>query len=125
MKYILVLFLTSSLYAEDAIPKTTTSSVVYKISFATLAGATAADFATSVGKRELNPVLAGRNGQFSIGKGIALKSVGLGTSFVLGKTLFRKRPKLAAIVNFAASGAFTYVAYRNLQNSRIQSLTIR
>lgn len=83
-----------------------------------LAAGSALDFSSSVGKQELNPTMRGSNGQFSMGRGVAVKG-GLALGIVVSQGWFvRRHPgmaveKTAALTNFATAGVMMGVAIRN------------
>ena len=80
----------------------------------------AADLATSVGKRELNPALRGADGRFG-GRGIAVKSLVTGSALAGQWLLVRRAPesgKYAAVANFGMAGVFTAAAVHNAGNKR-------
>jgi hypothetical protein len=85
-------------------------------SFVALAGANAADIGTSLGRHELNPLLAGSNGMLDTGRAIEIKGALVG-GLVLTEWLFHRRhPEMAkpfAFVNFATAGALGAVAAHN------------
>lgn len=89
---------------------------VWRVSQALLAGADAADVASSWGKIEANPLLhAGSH--FSYGS-LAIKLGGLGGSIAAQHYLLRKSPELtpvAASTNLAAAAVLGAVAGRNMR----------
>lgn len=92
----------------------------WKASVVALAGATAADAASSVGRIELNPVLRSADGRFGA-RGIAIKAAISGGAVFAQWLLLRKNPeaeKYAATANFLAATTFTSVAFRNATNQR-------
>jgi len=88
---------------------------LYRASVAALVAANAADLATSWGKRESNPILAGRGGRFS-GGSLAIKGALTMTSLTIQHFALRKseRPLRALTwVNFALAGGLSGVAVHN------------
>jgi hypothetical protein len=86
-------------------------SRLWRISVAAVAGASAADYATSLGHYERNGLLAGADGRFSPGRAIAFK---LGPQAGLLYWQARSRNKrLWAVVNFAMAGVYGATAVYN------------
>ncbi len=88
---------------------------LWKISLAALAGATAADAASSWNRPEANPVLRNSNGQFGT-QGVGIKIGLAGAVAVTQYMLARKGLKyerVAAFANFAAAGVFGAAAIHN------------
>lgn len=79
------------------------------------------DWASSVGKRELNPLLRGADGRLSHTR-MAAWHVGPAVGGVAMQYLLAKRgkriPKWVIVANFAAGGAMTLVAARNFRIAR-------
>lgn len=91
---------------------------MWKTSLAVMAAASAADLLTSIGKRELNPVLRGSDGRFGA-RGAAFKSALTGGAMLGQFLLIRKNPNAApyaAISNFGMAGVFTSAAIHNFHN---------
>ena len=87
----------------------------WKASVAALAAAAAADAQTSVGRRELNPLLAGPGGRFGM-RGIAIKGAITGGAIGMQYLLTRRNPasaKYAAAANFGMTGIFSAAAMHN------------
>ena len=84
----------------------------YRVSQVALVGANVADLATSRGHYELNPLVAGRDGRFSLGRGVALKVGYLGGLTLVQGRMPRHR-RMWTIANFVVAGAFTGIAIRN------------
>jgi hypothetical protein len=85
-------------------------------SIVALAGANAADIGTSLGRHELNPLLAGRNGRIDTGRAVEIKGALVGGLVLTEWLLHRRHPEVVkpfAFVNFAAAGAFGAVAAHN------------
>lgn len=86
-------------------------------SIVALAGANAADVATSIGRHELNPVFAGSNGNLNTGRAIEVKCAMTG-ALVFSQWLFtRKHPEMVkpfTVVNFATAATFGGIAAHNL-----------
>lgn len=88
---------------------------LWKASLVALAVAAAADVATSLGRRELNPALRGADGRFG-GRGIAVKSLVTGSAMAGQWLLVRRAPesgRYAAIANFGMAGVFSAAAIHN------------
>jgi hypothetical protein len=86
------------------------------LSVAAVAGAALFDVASSAGKYEANPLLRSRDGTFA-GRGVAIKLGALGAGLAAQYLLFRNQPRTpntVSFVNFAAAGALSGVAVRNL-----------
>ena len=90
---------------------------LYRASLFTLAGAQAADIATSWGRRELNPLLTPGSSTQRFGpQAVGLKSAFLSSSLVFQSFVIRRNPKLRrpfAIVNFISAAALSAVALAN------------
>jgi hypothetical protein len=90
---------------------------LWKASISALFAASAADVYSSLGRRELNPLLAGHDGRFGR-KGIAIKSAITGGVIGAQWLLLRKNPasaKYAAVANFGMSSVLTGAAAHNLR----------
>ena len=91
------------------------------LSAVALTAASLADFGTSMGHNEANPLLQSSNGQFSVAKGLSLK-LGLAGATVLVQALItRHHPdlyKACAIANVTGAGAFTAIAVHNANTPR-------
>ena len=115
---------------------TTSSSNVsrrlWQISLLTLAGANAMDVQSTLGKRELNPALAGSSGTLGA-QGILLKSaltggiIGIEYLITRGRSQgpFRDQPRsklyrALAMINFVSTGVLTGVAIHNYTVPRTQ-----
>ncbi len=101
----------------------TRAASLWKTSVAVLAGATAADAATSIGRVELNPLLRSADGRFHA-RGVAIKAAITGGAVAAQWLMLRnnsKAGKYAAAANFAAASLFAGVAARNATNSRAQA----
>lgn len=87
----------------------------YWASVATMVVGQSLDVASSVGPYyELNPMLRGANGQFSLGKGIAFKAIIVGG--VLGaEKVFHSQGKLAEGANYGLAGLGAEAAIHNWQ----------
>jgi hypothetical protein len=88
-------------------------------SLATLIAGSTFDLASSVGKRELNPLLAsGPNQQFNLGKGIAIKGGIIAGALMihrLARTSNSKQAeRLTSMGNFAAGAAFAAAGIHNM-----------
>jgi hypothetical protein len=91
------------------------SAMVWKISIATVVGASVWDAASSYGKREGNPLLRSADGTFG-GKGIAMKA-GLTGALLIPQYMFRNQKnlrKIFTVMNFVNTGALTAVAAHNM-----------
>jgi hypothetical protein len=91
---------------------------VWAVSVAALATAHVMDARSSMGRYEANPLLQNGQGQFSPGRGFAVKAAASGGMILVQMLLQRRRPeqrleKQAAIVNFAAAAVVGATAYRN------------
>ncbi|MBM3814598.1 MAG: hypothetical protein FJW20_23475 [Acidimicrobiia bacterium] len=96
------------------------STSFWKASLLTLAASGAADVHSSLGRRELNPMLRSADGRFGL-RGIAIKSLITGGAIGIQYLLVRKAPqssKYAAIANFGMSAMFTRVAVHNYGNAK-------
>jgi hypothetical protein len=82
----------------------------WQASLGVLAVASAADLASSVGRREANPLLRGRDGRFSPGRAVVVKVAPLAA---LGYMQHRVPWRGWKWVNFAGAGVFGVVAVRN------------
>lgn len=91
------------------------------LSAVAITAASLADFGTSMGHNEANPLLQSSNGQFSVARGLSLK-LGLASATVLVQALItRHHPdlyKACAIANVAGAGAFSAVAAHNANTPR-------
>jgi hypothetical protein len=90
----------------------------WKASLVALVAGSTADIHSSLGRRELNPLLAGSTGRFSA-RGIAIKSAITGGAIATQWLLVRKHPEVsnyAAIANFGMAGVFAHTASRNYGN---------
>jgi hypothetical protein len=110
---------------DEAIPnpviaqheKTSKLPTLWKFSLAALAGANAADVASSWGKRELNPALAAPSAKFGAQSAmlkVAIVGVVVGVEYIAT----RRHPspglyKVLSIVNFGDAGIIGGVAVRN------------
>jgi hypothetical protein len=93
---------------------------MWKASLVALFAASAVDIHSSLGKRELNPLLKGADGRFSA-QGIAIKAAITGGAAAAQWFLVRRNPdsaKYAAIANFGMSGMFTAAAVNNYGNRK-------
>jgi hypothetical protein len=110
---------------KSAKPSDTSAKRLWQISVVTLSVANVLDVQSSLGKRELNPALAGSSGTLGT-QGILLKAAlqgGLiGVEYLLTRSrshgVLEERPRSRlyrslAIVNFAATGAFAGIAAHN------------
>lgn len=73
---------------------------------------------SSLGGYEINPLLRNAQGQFSVARGVALKSGAVGGMLVVQFLLTRKRPdsdlhRPLGIFNFSAAGVISAAALRN------------
>ncbi|MBK7928347.1 MAG: hypothetical protein IPJ98_12890 [Bryobacterales bacterium] len=96
---------------------------LWKASLAALAIATAADLATSLGKRELNPALRSADGRFGA-RGVAIKSLVTGSSLAGQWFLVRRSPQAApyaAVANFGMAGVFSAAALHNSRNRAVSA----
>lgn len=85
------------------------------LSYVALAGATAADAASSWGKPETNGLLSGPGGRFG-GRGLAIKGglIGATITIELGAARHNRRARRAAeLANYAAAAATTAAAVHN------------
>jgi hypothetical protein len=91
------------------------SKTWWKVSMAAMAGASAFDAFSSMGKSENNPLLRSSNGTFG-SKGIAIKA-GLAGASLVPQIFLRNRSdlrKVFTVVNFADAGVFAGVAAHNM-----------
>ena len=87
----------------------------WKASIVALAGASAADYSSSLGRQEINPLLRGADGRFSPARGLAFKA-GVPVAAIVGQAKAPRRyRKLWAVVNFALAAEFTYAAVHNMR----------
>jgi hypothetical protein len=123
MRVILVLLIAAfgGIAQENLLPtpppqEVNTEMRLWKISAATLVGASVLDIASSYGRCcESNQLLASSDRTFG-GRGVAVKSATLGAQLWLQYKLARSNPKLAKVlgfINFAGAGAMTAVSVRN------------
>lgn len=90
-------------------------STAWKISAAVLGAAMAADAASSWGRREANPLVAGAGGRFGW-QGAAIKGGVLGGVLATQWILSRRTPQARSAfvwTNFATAGGLSGVAIRN------------
>ena len=95
-------------------------SRLWKLSALALAGALAADSASSWGRPELNPLVRGNAGRFD-GRSFSLKAGIAGGGLLAQYVLLRRAPqaeKAAAWTNFGAAGLLGAAAIRNYQANR-------
>ncbi|MGH9722941.1 MAG: hypothetical protein ACRD8O_22245 [Bryobacteraceae bacterium] len=88
---------------------------LWKISAALLGAVTIADMHSSMGRREMNPLLASHNGRFSA-RGISIKAAIAGSALGAQYLMLRKKPEAAgyaAGVNFGVTALTGAVAARN------------
>ncbi len=88
-----------------------------------LVAATFADSYSSSNRIEMNPLLRGRNGQYSPAKGIAIKSAITGGLLTLQTFVGKSDPSAyekAAYINFISAGAFAAVAARNRTIAKVE-----
>ena len=91
---------------------------LWKTSIAVMAAASAIDLLSSLGKRELNPLLRGSDGRFGA-RGIVLKSALTGGALVSQVLMVRKNPRAApyaVVANIGVAGLFTSAAIHNFGN---------
>jgi hypothetical protein len=121
---VLLLLVAGSLCAQEPAPaaapiRPPAFERTWKISLAALAGASAADAASSLGRCcEMNPLLAPSNGRFGASSAL-IKAGAVGVELWLQRSLIAHHPRLAkpfAIVNFVTAGLLTSVAVHNLRN---------
>ena len=90
---------------------------LWKASLAALAAGSAMDIQSSLGKHEMNAMLANGSGNFAM-QGIGLKLAIAGASAGTQHFLLKRNPsgsayKMGAAINFAVAGALAGVAVRN------------
>ena len=94
---------------------------LWKTSLAVMAAASAADLLSSLGKRELNPLLRGSDGRFGT-RGIAFKA-GLTGGAMLSQILLVRKSSYATpyatVANFGMTGLFTSATIHNLGNRKL------
>jgi len=93
----------------------TTHGKLWRPSAAVLGAVTIADMQSSVGRQEGNPLLRSNTGRFS-GRGVALKSLIVGSAVAGQWLVLRKNPHAAgpaAAMNFAVSAATGAIVVRN------------
>jgi hypothetical protein len=90
---------------------------MWQASVIALASAQALDVHSSMGLRELNPLLQGRGGTFDAGKAVSLKAAlvgaAVGTQWLVMRTTGGRGKKAFAIVNFVMAGTTAATAVRN------------
>jgi hypothetical protein len=92
----------------------------WKASVAALVAATAADAGSSIGRRELNPMLAGSDGRFGM-RGIAVKGFITGGALGIQYLFLHKSlggSKAAGIANLGMASVYSSAAAHNLTNRR-------
>jgi len=97
------------------------SATLWKVSIATMLAASAFDAASSMGKREQNPLLRSSDGTFGT-KGVALK-FGLVGASLAPQIIFRNRKdlrRLFTIINFGDTAMFTAIGVHNLGVKPVQ-----
>lgn len=98
----------------------------WKSSVIALLASSTADMQSSLGRREMNPLLANSQGRFS-GRGIAIKALITGGAIGAQWLMLRRNPeaqKYAAIANFGMAGLFTSAAIHNHGNYKAVSIPI-
>lgn len=103
---IVFILLAGSLHAENRFWKWTAAALV---------AGTAADAISSVGHRELNPILAGPDGRFGA-KGISIKAGMAGGTLLFEALVIRKHRhagRVFGVVNLGCGAAFAGIAARN------------
>jgi hypothetical protein len=108
---------------EHPAPGTHTRRSLWKASLALLVASSAADMQSSLGRRELNPLLANAQGRFGA-RGIAVKALITGGALGLQWLMMRNNPaadRYAAIANFGMAGLFTSAALHNHTNQHAAS----
>lgn len=85
----------------------------YWASVGALSAATSADYVSSIGKYEANPLMRGRDGRFSPVKGAIVKGGSAVALVYVERRMSTRSRRIAAIVNFALVGVFSAVAARN------------
>ena len=91
-------------------------SRLWKWSLAVLAAANVADAATSLGHRELNPVLGGGPfGARSVGVKMGIAGGGVAIQYLILRHRPAAAPK-AAVINFAMAGVTGGIAARNTRH---------
>ena len=88
------------------------SNRLWNWSAVALVAANTADIHSSLGGRELNPLVRGADGRFDLGRGVALKIAAVGGSLFV-QSLFPRGKKLFAKINFGAAGVTGGVAVSN------------
>jgi len=94
----------------------------WKASALVLAGALAADTASSWGRPELNPLVRGQGGRFDA-RSFGIKAGIAGGGLALQYFLLKRAPhaeRAAAYSNFAAAGTLAYGAARNWSLGRVR-----
>jgi hypothetical protein len=116
MNRILILIAIASTLSAQSTP--------WKISIGALAAGNAADWESSIGMREANPLLRSSDGTFSPGRGALVKclfvgAMALGEHYAIdryGRDSMHTRRRLYrvfTVANVAAAGLFTAMAARN------------
>lgn len=88
---------------------------IWKKSAIFLVTSSSIDIGSSLGKRELNPILAGHNGRFG-SRGVTIKLGLLAGNLTAQHLILRNNPekhKQLAIINLCTAGAYTGIAARN------------
>ncbi|MEP7363052.1 MAG: hypothetical protein ABI972_07345 [Acidobacteriota bacterium] len=99
---------------------------LWKTSLAVMAAASALDLVSSLGRRELNPLLRGGDGRFGA-RGFAFKSGLTGGALITQMLLMRNNPHAApyaTVANFGMAGVFTSAVLHNFGNNKSQSRSI-
>lgn len=97
---------------------------LWKASVAAVAAGSAVDIQSSLGKREVNGLLANQQGVFSA-QGIGLKLAIAGAAIGMQQYLLHRHPaavgyKTGAMINLAVAGALGTVAVHNYGNRPVQ-----
>jgi hypothetical protein len=97
---------------------------LWKASVAALAAGSAVDIQSSLGKREVNGLLANQQGVFSaqgIGVKLAIAGAAIGTQqYFLHRHPAASGYKTGALINFAVAGTLGGVAVHNYGNRNVQ-----
>lgn len=110
MRRLLLILLITSLPTLAMSPKTKR-----RLTFAAVAVAQMLDMHSSLGRQEGNPLLRGRDGRFSAGRGIGIK-LGILSGLLAGQEL--KPGSYWNWVNLTYAGASTAIAVRNYRAAK-------
>lgn len=125
-KLLLVLLLYPNLQADEHkyyklshdIWMNRSTNKAYRVSQGVLIATHTLDIMSSIGKYELNPLVRRSDGKFSVGRGVGLKTLVVGSNLLLQHTLIKKYPRLKPVftkVNIGWSLGNTIIIGRNFR----------